>query len=317
MTSAEHSSLTEDDHRAVKVLGDRGAAVTGVVWNEPSIDWSAFDCIVVRSTWDYHRHVKQFREWIAQLEQMGAPLWNPPALLRWNMEKTYLRDLERAGIPVVPTEWLSSGSEPDLAALLEDRRWQEAVVKPVISAAANRTIRIAHSSASESRAHVAESLRQGDVMVQPFMREIQEQGEWSLIFIDGEFSHSVRKMPMSGDFRVQAHLGGDAFTETADADLIGAARRVLDVVQSPWLYARVDGIETADGFVLLELEMLEPSLYLLHTDTGALRFADAIVRRVEHESESNLHSNLHSNVHSNLAASRSVIRTKGGSNAAS
>ena len=277
-TSADHRDLTPDDHIAVTALAERGAQVTGAVWNDPSTDWATFDCIVVRSTWDYHRHAERFRDWIGVLSACGANLWNPPALLRWNMEKTYLRDLERAGIRVVPTEWLSSGSEPDLAALLEERRWHDAVVKPVISAAANRTVRIAHSTVAESHAHVAESLQLGDLMVQPFMAEIQKQGEWSLIFIDGEFSHSVRKIPMSGDFRVQAHLGGETVTERPGDAVIADARRVLEVVESPWLYARVDGIETADGFVLLELEMLEPSLYFLHSDSGAARFADSVLR---------------------------------------
>ena len=278
-TSEEYRGLTEDDHRAVAALAERGATVTATVWNDPSVEWSSFDCVIVRSTWDYHRHVDRFRAWTGSLEQAGAQLWNPPALLRWNMEKTYLRDLALAGIPTVPTAWLARGSDADIGALLEERGWHEAVVKPVISAAANRTHRVGRARATGAHSEIAASLEIGDVMVQPFMSEIQTRGEWSLIFLDGEFSHSVRKTPMSGDFRVQAHLGGDALTEAAGADVVAAARRALDTVESPWLYARVDGIETANGFVLVELEMLEPSLYFLHTDSGAGRFADAIIKR--------------------------------------
>ncbi|MDQ6737693.1 MAG: hypothetical protein M3Z30_08340 [Gemmatimonadota bacterium] len=278
-TSEDHRGLTEDDQRAVAALSDRGARVSATVWNDSSVVWSAFDCIVVRSTWDYHRHVARFREWIGSLEKAGAPLWNPPALLRWNMEKTYLRDLELAGVRIVPTAWLSRGTASELGALLEERGWHDAVVKPVISAAANRTHRIGRADAASSQSQVTASLEIGDLMVQPFIPEIQTRGEWSLIFLDGEFSHSVRKTPMSGDFRVQAHLGGDATTEAAGTDVIASARKALDAVESPWLYARVDGIETANGFVLVELEMLEPSLYLVHTDSGAGRFADAIIKR--------------------------------------
>ena len=278
-TSEEYRGLTEDDRRAVEALAERGATVRATVWNDPTVVWSEFDLIVVRSTWDYHRHAEQFREWIASLENTGAPLWNPPALLRWNMEKTYLRELERAGVRTVPTAWLSRGAETELGALLEERGWHDVVVKPVISAAANRTHRIGRADTASANSQVAASLEIGDVMVQPFIHEIQTRGEWSLIFIDGEFSHSVRKRPMSGDFRVQAHLGGDATTEAAGTDVIASARKVLDAVEFPWLYARVDGIETVDGFVLLELEMLEPSLYFVHTDSGAGRFADSIINR--------------------------------------
>jgi glutathione synthase/RimK-type ligase-like ATP-grasp enzyme len=280
VTSAAHRDLTPDDHLAVTALAARGGRVTAAVWNDPLVDWSGFESIVVRSTWDYHLHPEQYRDWIAALEAIRVPVWNPPALLRWNMEKTYLRDLERAGITIVPTIWVAKGSDPDLPALLTERNWDHAVVKPVISAASNRTWRITREITPETRALLAESLRLGDVMVQPFVPEIQTSGEWSQIFTGGEFSHAVRKTPIDGDFRVQAHLGGGTVAAHPGPELIKAARRVLDAVPSPWLYARVDGIETESGYVLLELEMLEPSLYFLYTQTGAARFADAIINRM-------------------------------------
>jgi hypothetical protein len=279
-TSVAQSDLTPDDRLAVAALTERGARVTAAVWSDPSVEWTAFDSIVVRSTWDYHRHAQQFRDWIEALEVADARVWNPPAVLRWNMEKTYLRDLERAGVPVVPTAWLSRGSAADFGALLEERSWRDAVVKPVISAGANRTWRIAHAIAPETQAQLAESLELGDVMVQPFVPEIQTNGEWSLMFIDGEFSHAVRKTPTEGDFRVQAGFGGRSDTETPDCAVLNAARRVLDAAPAPWLYVRVDGIETESGFVLLELEMLEPALFFSHSPAGTVRFAESIISRV-------------------------------------
>jgi hypothetical protein len=277
VTSAAHRDLTPDDQLAVASLAERDTQVTAAVWNDPSVDWSASDAIVVRSTWDYYRHAAEFRAWIDSLDSIGVPVWNPPAVLRWNMEKTYLRDLEQAGVPIVPTVWLPRGSGPDIEALMDERGWPEAVVKPVISAAANRTWRVSRSTASEISAQLAESLELCDVMVQPFVPEIQTRGEWSLMFIDGDFSHAVRKLPSAGDFRVQRVFGGESITDDPDSDLLRAARRVLDAAPSPWLYARVDGIETAAGFVLLELEMLEPSLYFSHAPAGTARFADSII----------------------------------------
>lgn len=279
VTSAAHPDLTPDDQIAVAQLEKRRARVAAAIWNDPSVDWAAFDAIIVRSTWDYHHRAAEFRAWIDALDTAGAPMWNPPAVLRWNMEKTYLRDLERAGVSIVPTEWLEKGTSPDLGGLLAERGWMDAVVKPVISAAATRTWRVSHDTVLDVGVQFAESLDAGDVMVQPFIPEIQTRGEWSLMFIDGDFSHAVRKMPTEGDFRVQTGFGGRSITDQPDGEVIRAARRVLDVAPSPWLYARVDGIETDAGFVLLELEMLEPALFFSHTTSGAARFAEAVVGR--------------------------------------
>jgi len=277
VTSAAHPDLTPDDQIAVAQLEKRRARVTGTIWNDPSVDWTDFDAIIVRSTWDYHHRAAEFRSWIDALDSAGAPIWNPPSVLRWNMEKTYLRHLETSGVPIVPTEWLDKGTKPDLGGLLAGRGWVDAVVKPVISAGASRTWRVSHATALDAEAQFAESLDAGDVMVQTFMPEIQTRGEWSLMFIDGDFSHAVRKMPTQGDFRVQTGFGGRSITDEPDGDVIRAAQRVLAVAPSPWLYARVDGIETDAGFVLLELEMLEPSLFFSHTESGAARFAEAII----------------------------------------
>ena len=280
-TSAAHPDLTPDDRLAVIQLEKLGARVTGAIWSDPAVQWAGFDSIIIRSTWDYHHRADEFRSWLETIESVGTPVWNPPPVLRWNMEKTYLRDLEEAGVPIVPTEWLEKGAKPDLGGLLAERGWVDAVVKPVISAAATRTWRVSHATALDVSAQLAESLDAGDVMVQPFVPEIQTRGEWSLMFIDGDFSHAVRKIPTDGDFRVQTGFGGRSITDDPDSELLSAAQRVLAAAPSPWLYARVDGIETDAGFLLLELEMLEPSLFFAHTATGAARFADAIIRRAE------------------------------------
>lgn len=278
VTSSDHADLTLDDRLAVAELASRGAQVEAAVWNDPSVQWGEFDTIVIRSTWDYHHSAAEFRDWIGALEAVGAPVWNPPAVVRWNMEKTYLRDLAAVGIPVVPTEWLAQGSRPDLGALLDRRGWTDAVVKPVISAAATRTWRVSRVSVSDIQAQLAESLDVGDVMVQPFVPEVQTKGEWSLVFFAGEFSHAVRKMPLDGDFRVQTGFGGRSAVEHPGDAVLRAVRNVLDAAPKPWLYVRVDGIETAAGYVLLELEMLEPSLFLAQNAAAPARFANAIIR---------------------------------------
>ena len=280
VTSSAHADLTPDDRLAVARLEQRGATVSASVWTDRSIDWSRFDAIILRSTWDYYERATEFREWIDALDAIKAPLWNPPPVLRWSMNKTYLRDLEKAGVPVVPTVWLRNGDEPYMRALLAERGWTDAIVKPVISANASRTWRISVADALQFDARLADSLNIGDMMVQPFIAEIQTRGEWSMMFIDGEFSHAVRKTPAVGDFRVQATYGGASVADRPSEVVLAAAKNVLNAAPSPWMYARVDGVETTSGFMLLELEMLEPSFFFAYTATGAARFASAIFDRV-------------------------------------
>ncbi len=277
-TSDAHPLLTPDDLLAVAALRADGVHVEPAIWSEPTVRWADFDAVVVRSTWDYHHRAEVFRNWIDQLELTKALVWNPASVLRWNMQKTYLRDLDRAGVPVVPTLWLSKGSVVDAAALMAERRWLDAVIKPVVSATAFRTWRVSRDEAAggEAAARLRELLTTGDVMIQPFIAEIEREGEWSLMFIDGTFSHAVRKRPTAGDFRMQAEFGGTSVAEAPPPGVVGAAERVLAAAPRPWLYARVDGIDTSAGFVLLELEMLEPSLFLGTSDSAVDRFARAI-----------------------------------------
>ena len=279
-TSDAHASLTPDDLLAVAALRADGVHVEPAVWNEPTVRWADFDAVVVRSTWDYHHRADAFRNWIDRLEGNGARVWNPAPVLRWNMQKRYLRDLDRAGVPVVPTLWLSKGSAVDAAAVMDERHWLDAVIKPVVSATAFRTWRVSRNEAAggDAAARLRELLTTGDVMVQPFIAEIEREGEWSLVFIDGAFSHAVRKRPTAGDFRVQAEFGGTSVAEAPSARVVAAAERVLRAAPRPWLYARVDGIDTSSGFVLLELEMLEPSLFFAQGEGAAERFARAISR---------------------------------------
>ena len=236
--------------------------------------WTDYDAIIVRSTWDYHRRSSEFAAWVDMLEAVGCPVWNPCPLLRWNANKRYLGDLADRGVPIVPTEWLPAGAGHDsLRDVMDSHGWDDVVVKPTISATAHGTRRIRRGG--DDPFEIPEST---DVlMVQPFVREIGTAGEWSLMFFRGVFSHSVRKRPVSGDFRVQSEFGGSAAAEPAPAHVIGAATRVVGAVTGPWLYARVDGVETAGGFLLMELEMLEPLLFLELDEAAPDRFADAIV----------------------------------------
>jgi glutathione synthase/RimK-type ligase-like ATP-grasp enzyme len=280
VTCATWPAVSESDGFAARALERRGATVTPLAWNDAAARFDGFDAVVFRSNWDYHHAPDAFLAWLARWEAERVRFWNPPNLVRWNLSKRYLGDLERAGIPVVPTAYLD-GREPDaLPALLSARGWDTAVVKPVLSASAHDTVLVGPGEAGAVARTIAAGGMRTPVMVQPFVEEIRSRGEWSLVFIDGSFTHAALKRPAAGEFRVQPRFGGSSAAERPGADLIAAARRALEALPVPPLYARVDGVETARGFVVMEVEAHEPGLFFVLAPEAAEVFAEAILRRV-------------------------------------
>ena len=261
-TYAKLPSLNEDDLLLVPALQELGVTAVPAVWDSPDVCWEEFQGVVVRSCWDYHHRLEEFLAWVTRLERAGVPLWNPPAVLRWNSHKGYLRDLAVRGVPIVPTRWLARGRRVGLAQLLRDERWSDAVVKPAVSASATDTWRTSAATAGADQRRLEQLLRAGDVMVQPFIDEVRDPGEWSIIFFGGRFSHAVRKRPAATDYRVQWEFGGTAAPMAPPPRLVADAEAVMAAVPGNPLYARVDGVERADRLMLMELELIEPHLFL-------------------------------------------------------
>jgi glutathione synthase/RimK-type ligase-like ATP-grasp enzyme len=277
VTCAQIPDLTGDDRLALAELQARGHEVRAVVWSDDTVAWKAFDAIVLRSCWDYHWRPDEFTNWLDELERAGANLQNPVPTARWNMEKTYLRDLQQAGIATVPTRWIEPGTFRSLAALRDETGWTDMVLKPAVSATAWQLWR-APASASTMPEEIRQALDARRFLAQPFVGEI-ERGEWSLVFFDNRFSHAVLKQPRDGDFRVQEDYGGRSAAASPPAGFVEAGERILATLPEQPLYARVDGVDTSTGFMLLELELLEPVLFLAKHADAASRFADAIERR--------------------------------------
>ena len=272
--------VSDSDRWVQRALERRGVAVLAQPWNGPGLSFDGFSAVIFRSSWDYHHAPDEFLDWLARWEAAGVRFWNDPTLIRWNLSKRYLLDLERAGIAVVPTVVLEGEDPMPLTAVLRERQWFRAVVKPVLSASAHDTVLVT----PESAAAVARAIDRGElrrpVMVQPFLEEIRDRGEWSLIFIDGAFTHAVLKRPAAGDFRVQSHYGGHSSPAEAPADVIAAGARPLAALPGAPLYARVDGVETARGFLVMELELHEPGLFFPGAPAAADALAAAIIRRL-------------------------------------
>lgn len=279
-TSRELKDLTPDDRLAARALERRGVSVAPAVWNDPKIDWSSFDRVVVRSPWDYHRHAADFLQWFSALDRAGVPVDNPTPVLRWNLDKVYLRWIEERGGSVVPTEFIPRGGSVDVAQVLKARGWHRGVVKPTVSASAANTWIVSDSSSAEDAKKIGPILQRTGLMIQPFLAEIETEGELSMLFYGGKYSHAVRKRPAVGDFRVQTDHGGTVEPATPSAETLRAAQRIVDLRGDELLYARVDGVVVGDEFLLMEFEVLEPQLFFPFHPQAAERFAEAVTERL-------------------------------------
>jgi glutathione synthase/RimK-type ligase-like ATP-grasp enzyme len=270
--------LHDDDRLVAYALARLGVQVTAVVWNDPAVDWRQFASVVIRAAWDYHLDEARYAAWLHRCETEQVNLWNPAAAVLANIDKRYLADFADAGVAIVPIEYVERGQRQSLRTLLERRNWTRAVVKPAVSASAYGTWRTSIATAAADQGRLDEEVMHRSLLVQPFADEIVTSGEWSIVFFGGEYSHAVLKKPAPGDFRVQEELGGHGEPRDPSPAIVGQARRVLSHAAAPLLYARVDGIERDAEFVLMELEINEPFLYIGSSSGAATRFADAIAR---------------------------------------
>jgi glutathione synthase/RimK-type ligase-like ATP-grasp enzyme len=276
-TSSKYPDLTDDDRLLLEPLAQHNIQAEPAIWSDPSRDWSTYEAVVIRSCWDYHLHPEDFLRWIADLEARNVPVFNSADILRWNSDKSYLRDLETKGIAVVPTLWPESGDPVSLKDTLREMAWPKAVVKPRISATAYRTQLVTPENAISAQALFDDLRQDPGVMLQKFMDGIATEGEWSLMFFAGAFSHAVIKLPKRGDFRVQNDFGGTAQPANPPQHVLDAARSAIESVDAT-LYARVDGVVDDARFRLMELELIEPALFLADHPEAPNRFAEAIAQ---------------------------------------
>lgn len=276
MTCAELPALDPDDRPLADALAALGCAVEPCVWDDEDVAWETFDLVLVRSPWDYAERRAAFVRWAERVAERTT-LHNPAEVIAWNTDKRYLRALAADGVPTIPTAWVPAGRPaPRLADLLAERGWREAIVKPTVGAGSSGLVRVDDGDRDGAgAAALAALVRTADAMVQPFLPSIVAEGELSLVFLDGAFSHAVRKRPAAGDFRVQPEFGATAVPVTpsaAELAVAGAALATLDAERL--LYARVDLVSDADGAPLvIELEVTEPALYLAQAPGAAERLA--------------------------------------------
>jgi hypothetical protein len=279
-TCAEWAGLTEDDGLLVRALAERGVSTEPALWDAPR-DWSRHAAVVLRSPWDYFHRLAEFEAWLSGLVAAGVPCLNPVPLVRWNLDKRYLEDLAAEGVAIVPTLRVPRGSSPDLEDLRERlaaRGWTDLIAKPSVSGGAWRTERFGLADLPGHAGLVEEILADSDLLLQPFLSEIEREGEWSFVYFEGRFSHAVLKRPRTGDHRVQWRHGGTHARAEPPSSLLAEAARVLAAAPAPGVYARVDGVVHEGRFLLMELEQVEPFLFFAEAPGSAECCADAVLR---------------------------------------
>jgi glutathione synthase/RimK-type ligase-like ATP-grasp enzyme len=271
--------LAPDDRGLIAALARAGVDATATVWSRDR-EWDQFDAVVIRSCWDYHRRVGEFLAWLGRLAANRIPTWNSLELIEWNADKRYLLDLARAGVATVPTVVLSPASVDDVLDAASTRGWKRFVVKPAVSASGYETHALTAPLDEDSIRLVSRAVAVGDVLVQPFVEEVERHGEYSFTFIDGTLSHAAIKRAADGEFRVQTEYGGSVTLVDAPPALADSAATALAAVPEAPLYARVDGVARDDAFVVTELELIEPNLFLGYAAGATDRLAGAIASRL-------------------------------------
>lgn len=292
-----------DDRYLHAALSARGLPFERPVWSDPMVDWSRFAAVLIRTTWDYHLHLPEFLRWAERVSAV-TPLWNPLPIVEWNSHKRYLFDLAERGVSVMPSRLIPAGTHitPDLlhawcCSLAQTGSC--AVLKPCVGATAReilpfRYLGLDHDDGDAVRfadlptacAHARGLLEDEDLLLQPWCGSVTEEGEYSILFIDGRFAHGVRKVPKAGDYRVQDDFGARDEPWEPDREALSLAQSAVDSVPIDLLYARVDllrcpsPVGRTGGLCVGELELIEPSLFLRHVPATADRLVDALLKRL-------------------------------------
>ena len=267
------------DELLLAPFAEHGYTVDTVSWHEADYDFSDYEAVIVRSPWDYQQYEAAFVACLKRIDQQSC-LLNSLPLMMWNLNKRYLKDLDAAGVPVLPTLWLSDFDEAAVSGAFSRFACDEVVIKPCVSANADDTFRLTRAAIQQQHEQLAACFKQRQCMVQPFVQSVTERGEVSLFYFGGELSHAILKRPQKGDFRVQEEHGGSLQAITPEPSMVHNAEAALQAMPDDYLYARVDLLWFADDWRIIELELIEPSLYFNLDERSPQRFVNAYLRYV-------------------------------------
>jgi len=262
------------DRLLVEPFAQCGWEATEISWRNTEVNWDTFDAVIIRSTWDYQQDPEAFFEVLQEINQSSAHLENSLNTVKWNIDKNYLRDLERQGIEIVPSLWPESYAKSHPDVFFEQLQANEIILKPTISAGADNTFWLNRDNIEQHRPQMEQVFPHRPFIVQPFMPNILSEGEYSLFYFGKTYSHAILKTPEKDDFRVQEEHGGRLKTVEPEPKLQSAAEEILTLLDPLPLYTRIDFVRTPeDRFALMELELIEPSLYFNMDPDSPKRFA--------------------------------------------
>jgi glutathione synthase/RimK-type ligase-like ATP-grasp enzyme len=276
-TAADQPEITASDRLYAAALQRHGFAVVGAPWDGPRAAFDGAAAVVIRSTWDYYRASDAFRDW-TEVMATASRLFNPIGLARWNLRKDYIAKLAAASVRVPQTHFVACEVDA-IDKVFGDTGWSRAVVKPLTGASGYSVELVTREGVARSVSRLAAEARAGGVLVQEFLPEIAD-GELSLIYFDGIFSHAVRKRPPHGEFRVNSRFGTTRSAELPSRAVTEQGAAVLRTLPEVPLYARVDGIVRDGALIVIEIEVLEPALFMEFDPSSAERFAEATLRRI-------------------------------------
>jgi glutathione synthase/RimK-type ligase-like ATP-grasp enzyme len=276
LTMDDRTGFVIDDEHVHETMADQGWEVSALAWKQQQVPWSDFDAVIIRSAWDYPPYVTEFLDVLQEINEQTR-LANSLELVHWNLSKTYLRDLESKGIGIVPTLWGDDLDETTLLSSMEALGSSEMVIKPVVGANGEDAFHISRSTSPEQLENVARLFHKRAHMMQPFMSNVISEGEFSLFYFNGKYSHAILKTPTGSEFRSQEERGATIRAARPEARLLMRGLQALDCVSPAPLYARLDFVRDDNGdFRVMEMELIEPSLYLRMHPEAPTRFARAI-----------------------------------------
>ncbi|RZK39622.1 MAG: hypothetical protein EOO90_18050 [Pedobacter sp.] len=267
--SQDSSNLTHEDDSLISYLQEKDFTIDKVIWNDAEVIWENYDLVVLKSPWDYFNLIDKFYAWLNDLQNRKITLLNPIEIVKWNANKNYLSDIDAQGLKIAPCLFLKTGEKVELEQYFKKLGVEKLIVKPVVSGGSKNTFKVTLTNLEEVNVKLNKLLENEEFIVQPFLEEVERNGEWSFIFFGGKFSHALIKKAKAGDFRVQHSHGGTIHPQTPSIELIETAKEYVDHFAKDCLYARVDGVFVNDEFLLMELELIEPYLFL-DTDSKSL-----------------------------------------------
>lgn len=273
-------TVVNEDDKLLEFLQHKGLNIEKVIWNHPQIQWENYDLAILKSPWDYFDLIADFYAWLEMLKAKNVRLLNPTATVKWNADKHYLQNIMDKGLLVTPSIFLEKDAHVNLNSYFDEFETEKLIVKPCVSGGAKNTFKVTKANVDEINAKLGALIREEAFIVQPFLAEIEENGEWSFLFFGQQFSHALLKKVKTGDFRVQHAHGGSIHPQEAPAQLLQSAQRYVDQFAQHCLYARVDGTVVNGEFLLMELELIEPFLFLDTDPSACERYYQALIKLI-------------------------------------